>query len=113
VGAKADRQVVGIHQADGDCQVGKLLLSERGAALGIGLIGHMRVTDPGDHLGPLQRRLFLIAEQGSGLIPSRDEQQLLDRYVGLEQVAAVHVDAVRASVDLRDAKIDKINQRCW
>src|SRR3712207_4711444 len=43
--AEADRQAVeGVHQADGDRQIGQLLFAERGAGLSIGLLRHTRVA---------------------------------------------------------------------
>ena len=109
--AETDRHsVVGIHQADRDRQVGELLLVEcRGRRL-VRAVRNTVVAEPRHGFRPGERRLFLLAEDLASLTPGGDEDEMLDRQSGLEEIARMRVDAIGAPVDLRDAQVHEIDQ---
>src|SRR5262249_18745925 len=66
-------------------------------------------ADARDGLGPLERRALTIAEERR-LPPGVERVEALLGFACVPGVLGVHVDAVRAAVDLRRADLDELEQ---
>ena len=98
-----------IHCGDRDREVDKVFGRERCRGGGIRLIRGMRFADTGHFLRPGQCGSLLVREQVVHLVPNRHQRDLVDRH-GFPEIPAVHVDAVGAAVDLRNAEEHKVNE---
>ena len=72
----------------------------------------MRLTDERDGLGPRQRGPLAIAVERR-LAPGVEDVDPLFRLSCRAGVDRVHVEAIRAAVDLRGADLDELQQRVF
>nr|KGD11541.1 hypothetical protein DO63_5965 [Burkholderia pseudomallei] len=73
-------------------------------------VGHVIVRDERHRLGPFERRAFAVGEERR-FAPDDDRREAALGFAVLARVARVHVDAVRAAVDLRGAQPHELDQR--
>jgi GntR family transcriptional regulator/MocR family aminotransferase len=74
---------------------------------GVDLIGHMVGGDKRNGLGESQRRPFAGGEE-LRLPPNRQRVDTLLAFAGGAGVPAVHIDAIRASIQLRDPQAEEL-----
>ncbi|KGD51235.1 hypothetical protein DP43_5189 [Burkholderia pseudomallei] len=103
------QQIPSIDRCDreaelGDFRVGKMRLQMRER-----FVARVRVRNPRDAFRPLQRGALAGVEEGR-LAPAGDRVQMPLVDAELHEIAPVHVDAVRAAVDLRDAQKHQIDE---
>src|SRR4051794_27344903 len=91
-------------------QLHQLLFAEVLARFFVHVIGHVRLADERQRLRPGKRRALPIAVERR-FAPGIEQVDALLRFAAGARVDAVHVDAVRAAVDLRRADLDQLQQR--
>src|SRR4051794_36445540 len=103
--ARPDRKAVeGVDQGDHNKESDDLVLGEMPPHLFISIIGSMGFRNPSQSLGPGPRRPLTVREQ-SRLVPGIEQKQPGRGLAVLERLAAVHVQAEGAAVDLRGSRL--------
>src|SRR5574341_1508382 len=109
-GPEADAEAIpGVDSRDGKGQICELLVGELLSRLLEDLIGGVSIRDEGDGLRPGQRGPLSVAVEGR-LPPGIQEIQTLLCLAPRPRVLGVHVDAVRAPVDLRGPELHQLAQ---
>lgn len=109
--AEADRDTIeGVHETDGDGQVHNLLLIEHRRDRLEVLVRNGRPRDAGDGLCPAQRSTLALIEHVTDLLPYLSEHQLRRRKALLRQRMGMKIEAVGATVDLRNTQVDQLDQ---
>src|SRR5581483_11936327 len=109
--SKRDIEPVGaVDRHDRQREVGKFPLVELRAGELIDRIGDMAFGDARDRLGPCQSGAFARAIKRR-LLPGVEQIKALLAFAGGAQLLGVHVDAMRAAVDLRGTQLHQLEQR--
>ena len=90
--------------------MGQFLLVEVGRGLGVDVVGDAAVGHQGHRLREGEGRLFLLGEEVAGLAPDGDHVQPVLALAGLAGVVGVHVQAVRAVVEVGGADLDQFDE---
>jgi hypothetical protein len=110
--SEADRHsVVGVHQADRDREIHEFPFLKRHTRGLVRLIRHAGLGNARHCFGPRKGGTLTLVKEVPGFGPGLYQRQLLDFLSVLQQVARVHIEAVGAVVDLRNAQIDQVNKR--
>src|SRR3954462_7398252 len=102
--------IVRIHQADRDGEIDELALLEHGAGSLVSLIRDAGFGHAGHRFGPCEGGTLPLVEEMTAFRPGLHQRDLFDLLSALQQIAGVHVEAVGAAVDLRNAQIDQSDQ---
>src|ERR1700730_17138729 len=109
-GARRDRQAIPhIDQRSQDRQVHNLLFAEVLLYGFVGFVWHVRLRYQGQRFRPLQCRSFALGVKRS-LAPGIQFVETLLSLAESSCILGMHVDTIRASIDLRRAQFQQMDQ---
>ncbi len=110
-GSRGNAQPIpAIDGCDGQREVSEFLFTELLAGFFVHGIRNMRFRDPGDGFCPSQCSAFSVAVIRR-FFPGIERIQALLAFADGSQVLPVHVETIRAAVDLRAAEPDEVQKR--
>src|SRR5436190_1345524 len=108
---RGDRQPVpGVHRRDGEREIAELLVAEVAAHGLVDRVRNVAFGHPRHRLRPGERRALTLRVVRA-FPPGVQRIAPLRRLAKELEILPVHVQAVGAAVDLRDAEVDQVDQR--